>query len=124
MRPGTGLNPQTVQVLETLNGYRKAAVCTNKFISAFVRSGIEPYIRDVYAADKKTVIGFLTTVRVNREKGTTVRHWEIEGNQINVRDNHQLMAAATEIRPATSDVLTSFCGTDDERAVGVESFVD
>jgi hypothetical protein len=61
VRPGTGLNPQTVQVPKILNGYRKAAVCRNKVISGFVRSGIEPYIRDIYAAGEKAIIGCVTT---------------------------------------------------------------
>jgi hypothetical protein len=120
VRPGTGVNPQTVQVLKILNSYRKAAICTNNVISVFVRSGIEPYVRDIYAADEKTLIGFVTTVRVNREKARKVRHWKIEGKRINVRDNHQLMAAATETRPTTLDLLASFCGTDDEGADWVE----
>jgi hypothetical protein len=104
VRPGTGVNPQTVQVLKILNWYRKPAICKNNVISVFVKLGIEQYIWDIYAADEKTLIGFVTMVTVNREKARKVRHWKIEGKRINVRDNHQLMAAATETRPTTSDL--------------------
>jgi hypothetical protein len=61
VRPGTGLGPQTVHVLKILNEYRKTAVCTNNVTSAFVRSRIELYIRDIYAADENPAIDSVTT---------------------------------------------------------------
>jgi hypothetical protein len=121
MRPGQGLNPQTVQVLKILGGYGRAT-CPNIVISAFQRGGIETYLRDVYSGpnDSGSYLGFVKTVRINREKATKVRQYDIPGKRVNVRGGVSTNQPMANQEAVIEEVKTAvnYLDSDDEEWVG------